>query len=87
MKTSPDDLKSFLESWGSIVKELRLAHGISQRELSRRTEVARNTIRKIEEAETVPDLWAMAKIFDVFGHDLDVLQRDIEETHQEAKSA
>lgn len=61
--------------WAILVKELRLANGLSQRQLSESSNVPRNTLRRIETGKTVPDVVALERILDVMGYDLDAIQR------------
>lgn len=46
---------------GRKVKEYRLRNGMSQREFSRLTKVARKTLARVEKGENVPEL-TLAKI-------------------------
>lgn len=62
--------------WANLVKELRLSSGLSQRQLSEKSDVPRNTLRRIESGKTVPDVVALERILDVMGYDLDAIMRD-----------
>ncbi len=59
--TSPDDIRADI---GQRLRQVRLAHGLSQRALARRAGVANATISQIESGDANPSVGALKRILD-----------------------
>ena len=67
--------------WGKLVTELQEEHGISERELSRVTDLNRSTLRKLKRGESqTTRVSNIEKLLDFFGYELRALPIDEEAT-------
>lgn len=57
---------------GSTVRDLRLAQGLSQREVCRRAAVGTSTLSRLEGGEAMPAIDALARISEVLGATLEL---------------
>lgn len=60
--------------WGPLVRELRLAKSISQRQLADDARVSRHTLRAIEEGHTSGTIAVMERLLRLLGHEIEALQ-------------
>lgn len=60
------------ESIISNIREYRIAYGISQRELSRRTGVTQNIISRMESGLTIPHLSTLMKLLEALNLNIKV---------------
>lgn len=65
--------------WGKLIRQLRAEHGVSEREISKRSHVARTTVRKIEAGTGRPTVPQIEALLGVFGYELDAFPRHKEE--------
>ncbi|MDB5663549.1 helix-turn-helix transcriptional regulator [Cypionkella sp.] len=70
-KLGPNAYGSF---WPELIRTLRIESRLSQRQLSEKANVPRNTLRAIECGETSPQVHSLERILAVLGHDLDVMK-------------
>jgi transcriptional regulator with XRE-family HTH domain len=55
---------------GRLIRDRRLAHGLSQEQLARRAGTSQAAISKLENGETSPSIETLARILRVMGEDL-----------------
>lgn len=53
--------------WGNTLRELRLAQGVSERQLAAVTKVNRSTLHRIERGIAWPDIMLMERLLDYLG--------------------
>ena len=61
-------------SWGSLIKALRVERGYTQRTLSTQAKVNRNTLRRIEGGETKGEVEVLERILRHLGYELEALE-------------
>lgn len=61
--------------WPALIRELRIAADLSQRQLADMARVPRHTLRKIEKGAARGEIDTIEALLDVFGYDLDACDR------------
>ena len=63
--------------WGSLVRELRLERGITQRGLALATGVNRNSLRNIERGAYSGDMETMELLLGHLGYEIDAIAMEV----------
>jgi transcriptional regulator with XRE-family HTH domain len=72
---------------GELIRERRLAHGLSQERLARRARTSQAAISRLERDEVSPTVQTLSEILLALGEEPDVAGRPIEGHHDRAHLA